>query len=198
MSFNLIRNVAILGAAILVTPACEKSSPARPSVLTLPSTSQADPISLNLTSVRGTFVGMANEICENGPSVAIDDLTVYYEVSGRSLAGALLVACPTDDCEGATPLGVIAECPVPPNPCEAGLPPAVSEGTGSACFVGPPAGTGSLHAYVSRWADADPLWRVMAYFQDSGDRTNAVSTVVDQSLVIVPQGSSMDSARFAR
>ena len=194
MSVNLLQKLAIVGVILCVAPACQRNNPARPSLFTPQTAAQTEQVSLTFTGMSGSFVGLANELCDGGTAVAIDDLKVDYEVSGRSLAGALLVACPTDDCEGATPLGTIAECPVPPNPCEAGLP-AVSEGTGSACLVGEPTGTGSVHVYATRPADAEASWHVMAYFQDS-DHSNTVSATVEPPAVVVPADSSMDSARF--
>ena len=198
MSFTLLRKLAAFGVVLCISPACQKSNPARPSLFTPqnPNTDRVEQVSLSLSGLSSNFVGMANEICGAGTAVAIDDLKVDYEVSGRSLAGALLMACPSDDCDGGTVIGTVTECPVPPNPCEAGLPPAVSEGAGSACLLGAPTGSGSLHAYATRPADADASWHVMAYFQDSGDHSNIVSATVEQGDVVVPANSSMDSAHF--
>lgn len=195
MSLNLLRKLAIFGVLCVMSAACQKSNPARPSAFTPSSTERVEPPTLTLTGLSGNFLGLADEICQGAPAVAIDDLTVNYEGSGRSLSGALLVACPSDSCEGSTVLGRIAECPVPPSPCEAGLP-VDSEGSGSACLTGDPMGAGSLRVFATRPADAEPSWHVAAVFQDSGDRTNTVSAVIETADVIVPEGSTMDSARF--
>ena len=152
-----------------------------------------------LTALSGSYVGMANEICDGGASVAIDDLTVDYMVSGESLAGALLLACETADCHKASPLGTITLCPLPPSPCEAGLPQAVSVGSALACLSGDPAGNGSLHVYAARPASAPASWQLMAYIAESGDRSNTVFGTVDQTQdQVIPQDAPMDSARFGR
>ena len=195
MSVNLLRKLVILGVVLFVSPACQKSNPARPSLVTPPSTDQSGPKSAILTGLSGNFIGLASEICPGAAGLAIDDLTVNYEVSGRSIEGALLVTCPADNCEGGISLGTITACPLPPNPCEAGLP-AASEGSGAACLVGDPMGSGSLRVYATRPADAEPAWHVAAFFQDNGDHTNTVSATVDTAEVVVPANSSMDSARF--
>ena len=191
-----IRKMAILGVVLFVTPACQRSNPARPSPFIPPVVVEPAPSAPTLIGLSGTFVGMANEICDSGMAGAIDMLKVDFEASGRSLTGALLMTCPEDDCAGGTALGLIADCPVPPNPCEAGLPPAVSEGAGSACLTGDAHGSGSLQVYAIRATDADPSWHVGAYFPESGDYSNTVSGTVEQPQVVIPENSSMDSARF--
>jgi hypothetical protein len=196
MNSDLFEKLAILGVVVFVSPACQKSNPARPSFTTLP-TAASQNVSVALTGLKGSFVGMGDELCDGGAPVAIDDLTVNYEVSGKSLAGAVLVACENDSCEGSTPLGTIGECPLPPTPCEAGLPPAVSEGR-AACLIGDPLGAGSVHVYAARPLDAEASWQVTAIFADTGDRTNTVSGAVDLAKDIVVPDSSMDSARFTR
>jgi hypothetical protein len=199
MNLNLLRKLAVFGVVLCVSPACQKSNPARASIVTPSVNGAAEPVFSTLTRLSGSYVGMANELCEGGAAVAIDDLTVDYQVSGVSLAGALLVACDTDNCQGSSPLGTISVCPLPPNPCEAGLPQAASEGT-TACLTGDPSGTGSLRVYAARPADASASWHVAALFEESGDRTNTVTGFVDQvqDVVASDSSSSMDSARFAR
>jgi hypothetical protein len=199
MTLNLHRKLAIAGVVLFVSAACQKSNPARPSFVTPSGFDAAQSVSLTLMGLTGRFVGLANEICDGGAPVAIDSLKVDYEVSGASLAGALLVACDTEDCQGSSPLGTITECPLPPNPCEAGLPPAASEGPAAACLTGDPSGTGSLQVYAARPTDASASWHVMAYFADTGNRSNTVSGTVDQTQEqVAASNGSMDSARFAR
>jgi hypothetical protein len=201
MSSTLRRTFAVFGVVLFFSfsAACQKSNPARPSFVPSSLTGPGAGVPLTLTGLSGSYVGMANELCEGGLPVAIDELKVDYKVSGASLAGGLLVACDTENCEGGSPLGTITECPLPPNPCEAGVPQAVSEGSGPACLTGDPTGTGSLRVYAARPADASAAWRVTAYFEGSGDRTNTVSGIVDQTPEqVAASGSSMDSARFAR
>ncbi len=199
MFFNLHRKLAVVAVLLCLSWACQKANPMRPSFVASSGAGHPAGVSLTLTRLTGIYVGMGNEICPNGAAVAIDDLQVDYEVSGKSLAGALLVACETEDCQNGSPLGTVSECPLPPNPCEAGLPPAVSEGSAAACLIGDPASSGSLHVFAARPADNIGAWQVMAYFADSGDRSNTVSGTVDLTQAqAAASGSPMDSARFTR
>jgi hypothetical protein len=199
MYFNLHRKLAVAAVLFCLSLACRKSNPMRPSFVTPPETGQLAGVSLTLTRLSGNYMGMGNEICAGGAPVAIDDLQVDYEVRGKSLTGALLVACETEDCRNGSPLGTVSDCPLPPNPCEAGLPPAVSEGSPAACLIGDPAGSGSLRVFAARPADNSGSWQVMAYFANGGHRSNTVSGIVDltprQATVSEPP---MDSARFGR
>jgi hypothetical protein len=196
---NLHRKLAIVCVVLFLSAACQKSNPARPSFVTPPGSDGAPPASVTLMGLTGAFVGMANELCDGGGSLAIDTLKVDYQVSGLSLAGALLLACETENCQGSSPLGTIEFCPLPPNPCEAGLPQAISEGTAAACLTGDPTGTGSVQVFAARPADAPASWHVMAYFADSGDRSNTVSGIVNQvKEQVVGSNDAMDSARFVR
>ena len=181
MNFTLLDKLAVFGVVLFVLPACQKSSPVRPSLAAPSLTEQTQGVLPSLTGLSGSFVGMANEICEGGAAVAIDDLTVNYSVSGKSLVGALLVACDSADCRSGSPLGTVTKCPMAPNPCEAGLPQAVSEGSTPACLAGDPTGTGSVRVYAARPAHEPGEWLVMACFGESGDHTNTVSGTVEQT-----------------
>ena len=117
MCVTLLRKLAIVGVVLCVAPACQKRSPSQPSdVSSSPSPAPGAAASVALTALSGSYVGMANEICDGGASVAIDDLTVDYMVSGESLAGALLLACETADCRKASPLGYDHSVPAAAEP----------------------------------------------------------------------------------
>ena len=176
MNTNLHRSLAALAVVLFFAAvACEKSNPVRPSAA--PSMSEAANLgSVVLSNLTGMFVGTADEMCNGKASVAIDDLKVDYSVSGRSLLGSVLVACQGGDCQG----GTVIECPAPPNPCEARVAPAVSERSVPACLVGDPQQAGSVRVFAAGPADREHEWNVMAYDEETGARSNTLSTIVEQ------------------
>src|SRR4029077_13671283 len=124
--------------------ACSKT-PTQPSV-SLSTPGPAATSAVTLSNLTGRVVGVADQICGDGSTQSpIDDLTIDFQVSEGSVAGALLVACDTSECESATPLGTVVECPVPPNLCSAGLVETLGHAATPACCTGDPAGSGTIH-----------------------------------------------------
>ena len=200
MNVKHTRNLAVFAVVLLVSAACQKSNPARPSTLAPAVEEPARNAAVVLTGLSGNYVGMANELCGGASeNIEINDLKVDYKVNGASLAGALLVACDAGDCKSGTPLGTVTECPVvPPNPCEAGLPEAISKGSAPACLTGDPAGSGSVRVYAGKPPDAPGTWTVVAYVEGTGDASNPVSGAVERPGDVVAPDWSENSTRFAR
>jgi hypothetical protein len=200
MNVRHLRNFAVFGVVLFVSAACQKGNPARPSMASAVE-ELAQGGSVLLTGLSGNYVGLAKEICEGASEdIVIHDLKVDYRVhGGASLDGALLVACDAGNCASGTPLGTVTDCPVvPPNPCEAGLPKAISEGSAPACLTGDPEGTGSVRVYGGKPPDASDTWTVVAYFEGTGDASNAVSGAVERPGTVVAPDWSESSTRFAR
>ena len=194
MRFRLFHTLALVGL-VLVASACSKS-PTQPSASRFSDMPQAEPVAITLSNLSGRYVGVSDQICGDGSAkVAIDDLKVDYQVSGGSLAGALLIACDTDACDHSVPLGTVVECPMPPDPCATGIADAVAEGAAPACLTGDPTGSGSVQILARHPGDSS-TWNVRAYFANTGDTSNTVSTVVDQPQApVVSNDESMSSAR---
>jgi hypothetical protein len=51
----------------------------------------------------------------------------------------------------------------------------------SACLTGDPNGAGSLEVLAARPLEPSSTWNVMAVFEDSGDRSHAVSAVYNHT-----------------
>lgn len=135
--------------------------------------------SVRLSNLRGTYLGRANKLCDaQDSSVAIDRLSFDYEVSGGNLAGALLVKCDSGNCMSGVPLGNVTACPRPPSPCDPETRDALEQGLAPACLTGDPTATGSVDVLaVTPWQE-NSNYVVMAFFEESGKRSNTVSTVV--------------------
>jgi hypothetical protein len=134
---------------------------------------------VRLENFNGTYIGRQSDLCEipNSP-MAIDHLSFDFAISGVDLSGAWLVACDTPKCESGRPLGAVTECPVPPHPCDAGLRHALEQGAAPACLTGDPTGAGSIEVLTMQPWERRSTYNVVAYFENSGDRSNTVSTTV--------------------
>jgi hypothetical protein len=203
MNVKLLRNLTAF-VVLLVAPACSSSkNPIQPSFTSTTVAEAAPGVSVTLSNLNGTYMGLASEICQASDAeiapVAIDNLSVDFAVSGASLAGALLFSCDTDNCENGSVLGAITACPIPPDPCAVGIKKALSGSTAPACLTGDPWDSGSLQVFAARPLDAPNTWNVMALIETSGDHSNMVSATVGQPAgVTASSDSSMSSARFAR
>jgi hypothetical protein len=165
---------------IVAASACAKT-PTQPSI-SLSTAAPAATSAVTLSNLTGRSVGVADHICGDGSAQPpIDDLTLDFQVSAGSVAGALLVACDTSECESGTPLGTVVDCPVPPDPCSAGLAETLEHAATPACFTGDPSSSGTIHILAPHAADASGL-TVTAYMRDSDGRSNTVTAVIDQPL----------------
>jgi hypothetical protein len=175
MDPRLLRLFAISVVVVGLLTACQRGNPMQPSVARLDAASPpvVVPVTIRLRNIEGHFVGTSHEMCElPGEPMAIDRLSFDYEISGASLAGASLVSCDTAYCEDATRIATVTDCDVPRDAC-ARVP--------SACLTGDPNGAGSLEVLAARPLEPASTWNVMAVFEDSGDRSNAVSAIVDHT-----------------
>lgn len=198
MSFTLLRKFAVLGVVLFVVPACSKGNPTQPTVNRLDQIPAAAPVTVTLSNLSGRYVGVSDELCGTAASkVPIDDLTLNYQVSGASLAGALLVACESAACDNRVPLGALVECPVPPDPCASGISDAIAQGTAPACFTGDPTDSGTIQVLAKHQANL-ASWIVMALFTDTGDHSNSVSATVDEPQAPVVSDGSTSSVRIVR
>jgi len=174
------RHPAILSGilAAVVTAACsgtpnsatstfEPVEPARKSTL------------VRLSNLRGVYLGRANKICDGVDSTnAVDQLSFDYEVQDANLSGALLVKCDSGNCMSGVPLGTVAACPKLPSPCDPDVRDALEQGLMPACLTGNPTDRGSVNVLaMTPWEEAS-TYLVMAFFEESGKRSNTISAVV--------------------
>ena len=110
--------------------------------------------------------------------MAIDQLSFDYEADDANLAGALLVKCDSGNCMSGVPLGTVTSCPKPPSPCDPDMREALEEGLVPACLTGNPADRGSVKVLAMTPWEAASTYLVMAFFEESGRRSNTVSTIV--------------------
>jgi hypothetical protein len=167
-----------IAAAALVVGACSGTPTS--------ATSTFDPVepargmaAVRLSNLRGSYIGRANKICDGVDStMAVDQLSFDYEVQDADLSGALLVKCDNGNCMSGVPLGTVASCPKPPSPCDPDIRDALEQGLVPACLTGNPAGRGTVKVLaMTPWEEVS-TYLVMAFFEDSGKRSNTVSTTV--------------------
>jgi hypothetical protein len=166
--------------ALFVTSACSTPTAASRTEVVAPVQHSAS-ASVRLSNLNGTFLGRANTLCDaTGSSMAIDRLSFDYEVSDGNLAGALLVRCDAGNCMSGVPLGTVTACPKRPSPCDADMTAALEQGLAPACMTGDPATRGTVDVLaMTPWQDAS-TYLVMAFFEQTGKRSNTVSTIVER------------------
>ena len=198
MNNYLIRKLAAVAGVLLLAAACslaQAQSPIQPSTERGNAPIAAQTLaSAKLLNLSGKYLGREDELCENSnAAMAVDHLSFDYQINGLSLAGALLVNCDTPQCQSGLPLATVTECPIPPSPCEAGIRKKVEQGTVPACMKGDPAGAGTVEVLAIEPWETSGTYTVMAFFLETGERSNTVSTQVnriknlsDSSLLLHP------------
>lgn len=186
-----LRRLSGVAAALCLTSACSPL-PTQPSGRTRDgdvTSTLVGSAPVWLSNLTGKYVGRADELCEpEAAPMAIDQLSLTFQIHGVNLAGALLVNCDTPECQNGVPLGTVTECLVPPSPCDLNIRMAMAKGTAPACLTGDPANAGSLDVLAVDAPDGSSTYHVTAYFAASGDHSNTVSTTVER-----PDTASKDS-----
>ena len=180
MTRNRTSRLSAVVIVFCVTPACSDlpTAASRNETFT-PIQHSAPTASVQLSNLKGTYLGRANKLCDvPDGSMAIDRLSFDYEVSGDNLAGALLVKCDSGNCMSGVPLGTVTACPRPPSPCDAAITEALEQGLAPACLTGDPVTKGSVEVLAMTPWEETSTYLVMAFFEESGRRSNTVSTIV--------------------
>lgn len=173
------RHAAVVMA--FVTSACSSSPTAASRTEAVAPVQHSVSASVRLSNLNGTFLGRANKLCgATESSMAIDRLSLDYDVSDGNLAGALLVRCDAGNCMSGVPLGTVTACPKRPSPCDAEMTAALEQGLAPACLTGDPAAKGTVDVLaMSSFQDAS-TYLVMAFFEQTGKRSNTVTTTVER------------------
>ncbi len=140
--------------------------------------------SVRLSNLNGRYLGPVNKLCGAGTDTkGIDELSFDYEVSAGDLSGALLVKCDSGNCMSGIPLGTVTICPVRPKPCEAEMIDLLDQGLAPACLRGDPTATGSVEVLAAvAPVREESTYLVMAFFEETGKRSNTVSTIVGHQI----------------
>jgi hypothetical protein len=168
------------GAALLFASACAPLPAAPTRVDSANSVRHSASAIVRLSNLNGRYLGPLNELCGAGTdSTGVDQLSFDYQVSTGDLSGALLIKCDSGDCMSGLPLGLVASCPVRPTPCDAGMRDLMDQGLAPACLRGDPTGNGSVEVLtpVTPVPQAS-TYLLMAFFEETGKRSNTVSTIV--------------------
>jgi hypothetical protein len=179
MTRNIFALVSLTMLALVVASACSPlPTAASPSEALAPVQHSASAV-VRLSNLNGTYLGRANKLCDEADaSMAIDRLSFDFEVSAGDLSGALLVKCDAGNCMSGIPLGTVTTCPKPPSPCDADITDAMEEGLAPACLTGDPMSKGSVDVLaMTPWQESS-TYLVMAFFEETGKRSNTVSTIV--------------------
>jgi hypothetical protein len=193
---RLIRTLALVGLVLVVASACSKN-PIQPSANNLGNIPQA-PLTVTLSNLTERYAGTSDQICGDvSAKVPIDNLTLDYQVTGGSLAGAVLLACDSDACGTSTPIATVVQCPAPPDPCAAGIVDSIAQGAAPACLTGDPTGSGSVQV-MALHPSASSTWNIEAFFGNTGYASNTVSAPVDQGSVASNSGSMSSTQTLRR
>ena len=134
---------------------------------------------VRLSNLIGRYLGPVKKLCGQGDdAMAIDQLSFDYEVTSGDLSGALLVKCDSGNCMSGVPLGTVTTCPVQPRLCDAEMIDLMDQGLAPACLRGDPTAKGSVDVMAVTPGQEDRTYIVMAFFEETGRRSNTVSTIV--------------------
>ena len=171
LSITLLALIVASGCSQLPTAASrtEPTAPVRHSVSAV----------VRLSNLIGRYLGPVKQLCGEGDgSMTVDQLSFDYEVTEGDLSGALLVKCDSGNCMSGVPLGTVTTCPVPPRPCDADMVELMDQGLAPACLRGDPTARGSVDVLAVTPGQEDRTYLVMAFFEETGKRSNTVSTIV--------------------
>jgi hypothetical protein len=175
------RKAAIVLAAVafLLGSACAPVPTAASDPMTPVQPSPSALAGARLSNLNGSYLGQADKLCHGlDEPMAIDQLSLEYEMQTGDLAGALLVKCDTGNCTSGVPLGTVTQCPKPPSPCDPGVRNLLEHGLAPACVLGDSKHKGTVNVLAMTPWESAGAYLVMAFFEDSGKRSNTVSTIV--------------------